>query len=163
VARMDATLGEIERAFVAIRRRQTRRAIAGAIPTSTYEVLDAVEAAEERGAPPTVNDLATSLHVDQPRASRLVAAAVDAGLVQRSADPADSRRTRLVRTAHGRRVSRAMHRQRQGRFAAAMADWSSADRDMFATLLTRFIGALEASEDRRGESPRRSDRVGERS
>jgi hypothetical protein len=46
-----------------------------------------------------------------------------------------------------------MHRQRQERFAAAMADWSSADRDTFATLLTRFVGALEASEHQRGESP----------
>jgi hypothetical protein len=35
-----------------------------------------------------------------------------------------------------------------------MADWSSADREMFATLLTRSVGALEVSEHQRGESPR---------
>jgi DNA-binding MarR family transcriptional regulator len=106
-------------------------------------VLDAVEAAEELGTPPTVGDLASALHVDQPRASRLVAGAVDAGLIERLAHPTDSRRTRLARTAHGRRASRAMHRQRQARFAAAMADWSGAERAAFAALLTRFVAAIE--------------------
>jgi DNA-binding MarR family transcriptional regulator len=140
---MDTTLEDVERALVAIRRRQTRRTIAGPIQTSTYEVLDAVEAAEERGTPPTVGDLASALHVDQPRASRLVAAAVDTGLVERVAHPTDSRRTWLVRTANGRRASRAMHRQRQARFAAAMADWSRAERETFAALLTRFVATIE--------------------
>jgi DNA-binding MarR family transcriptional regulator len=72
-----------------------------------------------------------------------VAAAVDAGLVVRAARAADRRRELRARSAEGRRASRAMHRQRQARFAAAMADWSGAEQATFAALLTRFVAAIE--------------------
>jgi DNA-binding MarR family transcriptional regulator len=147
---VDAALEAIERALVVIRRRQTRRAIAGTMANSAYEVLDAVEAAEEASAPPTITEIAAALHLDQPRASRLVAATVDAGWVRRQAHPTDGRRTCLKRTREGRRVSAAVHRQRQATFAAAMSDWSPAEKATFARLLSRFVEALDTPKTQHG-------------
>ena len=138
--------------MIVIRRRQTRRAIAGTLASSAYDVLDAIEAAEETGTSPTVTEIATALHLDQPRASRLVAATVDAGWVRRHAHPSDGRRSCLARTRKGLRVSAAVHGQRQSTFVAAMTDWSAADRATFARLLSRFVEALDTPAPR---DPRR--------
>jgi DNA-binding MarR family transcriptional regulator len=106
------------------------------------EVLDALEAADQAGTPASVTTVAALLDVDQPRASRLVARAIQAGLVRREADQADGRRGRLVRTAAGERVSAEVHAFRSRVVAAAMADWSETERLTFARLLTRFVDAL---------------------
>jgi DNA-binding MarR family transcriptional regulator len=144
----------VERAMVAIRRSQTRRALtrlahgrddsgdSGVAGGSAVDVLDAIEAAEQTGAPATVTDIAAVLNVDQPRASKLAAAAVEAGLVRREADQADGRRTLLVRTGRGNAVSEELHRFRRSIFATAMSDWTEADRAAFAGLLTRFVESL---------------------
>ncbi|WP_328593183.1 MarR family winged helix-turn-helix transcriptional regulator [Lentzea tibetensis] len=133
----------VEQAMVAIRRSQTRRALAE-LASPAYDVLDVVEAAEHNGAQATVSSVATSLNVDQPRASKLVTLAVDGGLVRRVADQADGRRALLVRTPRGRAVSAEIHRSRQAAFASAMTDWSDDERAEFARLLTRFVTAFGA-------------------
>lgn len=145
---MSSPLASIERAMVAVRRRQARRALVGGQPTPTFDVLDVVEAAEEAGVPTTTTDVAAALHVDQPRASRLVAAAVAAGLIERRADAGDGRRSLLVRTTQGRAALQAVHRQRQARFGRAMRDWTPEERATFAWLLGRFVAALEADDSR---------------
>jgi DNA-binding MarR family transcriptional regulator len=151
----------VERAMVAIRRSQSRRALArlatarhGAIPGdrqgstddgtsgASADVLDIIEEAEETGSAATVTSVAAALDIDQPRASKLVAAAVSAGLVRREADQADGRRSLLVRTMAGQRLSAQMHAFRQQVFGDAMADWSTADRAEFARLLSRFVESL---------------------
>jgi DNA-binding MarR family transcriptional regulator len=134
-------IAAIERAMVAIRRRQSRRALArlqGAAGPE-YDVLDVIEGA---GEPVTVSTVAGALSVDQPRASRLVAAAVAAGLVRREADQADGRRAWLVLTEAGAAALEQAHRGRQAAFGAAVADWSDAERAEFARLLTRFVEAM---------------------
>jgi DNA-binding MarR family transcriptional regulator len=137
----DKSVVAVERAMVAIRRRQRRRALArGSGPP--YDVLDVVEAAEEAATDATVSTVAAALDVDQPRASRLVAAAIDGGLVRRVADQADGRRALLVRTARGRAVSRDVHGVRQAAFAEAMSGWTDTERAEFARLLTRFVDEL---------------------
>ncbi|WP_162795692.1 MarR family transcriptional regulator, partial [Nonomuraea lactucae] len=76
----DKEIEAIERAMIAVRRRRSRRALArlhGA-PGPEFDVLDVLDAA---GEPVTVSAVADALSVDQPRASRLAAAAVAAGLV----------------------------------------------------------------------------------
>jgi DNA-binding MarR family transcriptional regulator len=146
----DAHLDAVERAMLAVRRRQTRRSLAQragqtgapAVDGSAFDVLDAVEAAEQSGELASVSSVASALHIDQPRASKLVAAAVSAGLVRRKADQTDGRRALLVRTRAGRAVTDEIHRFRRAAFAAAMSDWSDADRAAFARLLTAFVGAL---------------------
>ncbi|MET7465741.1 MarR family winged helix-turn-helix transcriptional regulator [Nonomuraea sp. NPDC005501] len=88
--------------------------------------------------------MAAALNIDQPRASKLVAAAVTAGLVRREADQADGRRALLVRTPAGRRVSARIHAFRQEVYAEAMRDWPAADRAEFARLLAGFVESLGA-------------------
>ncbi|RZT14877.1 DNA-binding MarR family transcriptional regulator [Kribbella sp. VKM Ac-2569] len=142
---MDKTdpVAEVEAAMIAIRRRQTRRtfAVQSGGPDPVQEVLDAIEAAEPN--PVGVNGIATALGVDQPRASKLVATAVAAGLLRREADQADGRRTNLALTPAGRSQLEAVHVYRQARFTTAMADWTPEERATFANLLTRFVTALD--------------------
>jgi DNA-binding MarR family transcriptional regulator len=146
----DAT-DAIERAMVAMRRSQGRRVLhrraAGDAATvgeaAAFQVLDAIEAAAEAGRAMTVNGVAGALAVDQPRASRLVARAVDAGLVRRGADPADGRRSVLTLTSRGARVLAAGHRTRREAVSAALADWSPEDRATFARLLSAYVRSWE--------------------
>jgi DNA-binding MarR family transcriptional regulator len=150
----DEDVKAVERAMVAIRRSQTRRALsrlaegrggagpAEAVSSSAVDVLDAVAAAEQAGTAATVSGIAATLNVDQPRASKLVAAAVEAGLVRREADQADGRRATLVRTERGDALFEELHRFRRSVFATAMSDWTDADRAAFARLLTRFVESL---------------------
>lgn len=142
---MEDPVAQIEAAMVAIRRRQTRRTLAaeaGAADDTVQQVLDALEEAEQHGHDMGVTALAAALGVDQPRASKLTAAAVRAGLVRREADQADGRRARLVLTAAGRERLALVHEHRRRRFAAAMRDWTDEERATFAELLRRFVTAL---------------------
>jgi len=108
-----------------------------------FQVLDAIEAAAERGGVTTVNGVAEALGVDQPRASRLVAGAVDAGLVRRGADPGDGRRSALTLTARGRRVLAEGHRTRRAAVEDALAGWPAEDRETFARLLGAYVAGWE--------------------
>lgn len=103
----------IERSMIALRRSQRRRSLArlsGAPPDPAVEVIDVIEAAELARKPATVSTVADALSIDQPRASKLVAAAVQAGLVERRADQADGRRSFLARTPAGVAVTEQVHR-----------------------------------------------------
>ncbi|MGW4475606.1 MarR family winged helix-turn-helix transcriptional regulator [Nonomuraea sp. NPDC004354] len=119
-----------------------REMAASTAPGAGTEVLDVIEEAEEAGDAATVTSVATALNIDQPRASKLVAAAVAAGLVRREADQADGRRALLVRTPAGRRLSAEIHGFRQRIYAEAMNDWPAADRAEFARLLAGFVESL---------------------
>jgi DNA-binding MarR family transcriptional regulator len=162
----DEHVKAVERAMVTIRRSQTRRALTrlaegrndtddtddtDVVGGSAVDVLDAIEAAEQAGTPATVSGVAAALNVDQPRASKLVAAAVEAGLVRREADQADGRRALLVRTERGTALSEELHRFRRSIFATAMSDWTDADRAAFARLLTRFVESLAGMTGRGGK------------
>ncbi|WP_062213525.1 MarR family winged helix-turn-helix transcriptional regulator [Streptomyces sp. NBRC 109706] len=146
-AEQERALVAIERAMIAIRRSQTRRALgrldrdlgADAVDPTTFGVLDAVEGI---GRPATVGEVAAALGVDQPRASRLVARAVDDGLLLRLADQRDGRRTPVALTDRARARLDRVHRFRQAAFARATADWPDADRVTFARLLGSFVDAL---------------------
>lgn len=124
--------------MVTIRRLQTRRALSrlsGArLDPAVTAVLDAVEDQPDC----TVSAVAAALAVDQPRASRMVAKAVEAGLVRRQADQADGRRSILRLTASGRRQAERTHDFRRSVFAEAMADWPPKRQAMFARMLTEF-------------------------
>ncbi|MEU1544415.1 MarR family winged helix-turn-helix transcriptional regulator [Nocardia sp. NPDC005745] len=136
----DAITVAVEAAMVRIRRRQTRGALSdGAIPVAVFRVLDAVA----DGSADTVGALAPALGVDQPRASRLVAQAVSAGLLERVADQRDGRRSVLRLTAAGNRAVTEARKGRRTTMAAAMADWTPAERADFARLLERFVDAMD--------------------
>jgi DNA-binding MarR family transcriptional regulator len=150
----------IERAMVAIRRAQTRRALArlstrrgvrtgrhAKLPDAVFELLDAVEAATTRGSAPTITDTAAALGIDQPRASRLTAQALDAGLMRRVADQADGRRSLLTLTASGRTALDRIHAFRQDVIADATTHWTTEDRAALARLLSRFVDDITAVTD----------------
>ncbi|MFC4117430.1 MarR family winged helix-turn-helix transcriptional regulator [Nonomuraea zeae] len=136
----DNEISAIERAMITIRRRQRRRVLAKSQGAAgpEFDVLDVIEGASE---PVGVSTVAEALGVDQPRASRLVAAAVAAGLVRREADQSDGRKAWLVLTGAGEAALAQAHRVRQAAFAAAMEGWSASERAEFARLLTRFVEA----------------------
>jgi len=132
----------IEQSMIALRRSQRRRTLArlsGALPNAAVEVIDVIEAAELAGEPATVSAVADALNIDQPRASKLVAAAVEAGLVERRADQADGRRSLLARTPAGMEVTEQIHGLRRTLIGSALSSWDKGDVSDFARLLNRFI------------------------
>lgn len=138
-------IAAVERALVAMRRSQSRRALGhlarqGRDLGVELGVFGALDAVEEGAA--TVTEVARALSVDQPRASRLATQAVRAGLLVRKADQDDGRRALLRLTARGRGLLDRVHRFRQDRAARAMADWTQAERAAFAELLPRFVAAF---------------------
>ncbi|KAB8188837.1 MarR family transcriptional regulator [Nonomuraea phyllanthi] len=137
----DNNIAAIEQAMITIRRRQSRRALARAQGGVRPE-LDVLDVIEGAGEPVTVSTVARALGVDQPRASRLVAAAVAAGLVRREADQADGRRAWLAPTEAGRAALERIHRGRRAAFATAMEGWTDGERAEFARLLSRFVAAM---------------------
>jgi DNA-binding MarR family transcriptional regulator len=152
----EDAVAAIEQAMVAMRRSWSRRSLqrraAAARPAggggreagataeaAAFQVLDAIESS----GPLTVNGVADALGVDQPRASRLAARAVDAGLVRRGADPDDGRRSILALTPRGARVLADGHRTRRAAVEAALAGWPDQDRETFARLLRAYVTGWE--------------------
>ncbi len=147
-------MAAIERAMVTMRRSWTRRSLqrrtagVGGVEAAAFQVLDAIEGATGSGGVMTVNGVADALGVDQPRASRLVAGVVEAGLVRRGADPGDGRRSVLTLTGRGARVLAEGHRTRRAAVEAALAGWSGKDRETFARLLQAYVTAWERAAGR---------------
>ena len=147
----DAAVAAVERAMVQMRRSQTRRALGPPMLSAVRErlgleldygttgVIDAVEEPAPDGADVTVGLVAERLGLDASRASRLVGAAVAAGLVRREASQEDGRRIHLTLTELGQRVFEVEQDVRRTYFALGMQEWSAKDRRAFAELLTRFV------------------------
>lgn len=99
-----------------------------------------LEALSDASAPLSVSEIGERVGVDQPRASRLVQACVDDGLVQREADPDDARRTNVALTEAGRMLVDRARGARQGAVEQALAGFSDVEREQLAALLERFVG-----------------------
>jgi DNA-binding MarR family transcriptional regulator len=149
--RADDPVDAVERAMVRIRRSQSRRALGRAaaarsgrsLDPARFAVLDAVEeGSEHEGAELGVGAVAERLGIDPSRASRLVAEAVAAGLVERVASQADGRRIRLRLTGPGADLVGEVREGRRAMFARVMADWSEDERAEFARGITRFVDGL---------------------
>jgi DNA-binding MarR family transcriptional regulator len=105
-----------------------------------HAALRLLLALETRG-PSSVSELAEAIGVDQPRASRLAQAAVDAGHVRRDVDPGDARRSILVITEAGRRTLSDVLDRRRSAIEQAMAGFTPHEREQFARLFARFAEA----------------------
>ena len=141
---MPTPVEQVERAMVRIRRNIARQAFGRVLAAELGEdvaYLGVVDALAE-GAEATVGGVAERLAVDPSRASRLVAAAVDAGHVRRVASQDDGRRSELALTASGRKLFQRVRDRRQRWFSEAMADWTAEERATFARLLDRFVTEL---------------------
>jgi DNA-binding MarR family transcriptional regulator len=147
---VDRAVVDIDRAMVRIRRSQSRRALGRrslaergmAFNLGLVQVADAVEEGPSAEGPVTVGLVGERLGLDQSRASRLVAAAVEQGYVRRVASQSDGRRIHLELTAAGQQLVAEVHAFRQAHFARILADWSARDREQLARLLLRFVDAL---------------------
>jgi DNA-binding MarR family transcriptional regulator len=106
-----------------------------------FRLLSALDQAER---PLSVTELAAAIGVDQPRASRLVQAAAEEGLVVREADPDDARRTRIRLTDEGRVAVRSVTSNRRRTIESALDGFSDGERRQFAALLARFVDGLRA-------------------
>lgn len=80
-------------------RRLRREAEAGITPS----LLSALSTVEREG-PMTIGELGAAEHVQPPTMTRIVAALVDAGLLERWTDPADRRVSWVRATASGARL-----------------------------------------------------------
>ncbi|MBX3094594.1 MAG: winged helix-turn-helix transcriptional regulator [Cryobacterium sp.] len=89
-----------------------------------------------------VTELAEAIGVDQPRASRLVQDAMDAGLLTRKPDPRDGRRSVVELSAAGRDHLERAVRERRESVESGLAGFSADDTRVFADLLERFVAAL---------------------
>lgn len=110
-------------------------------PVARFRLLSTLDRADR---PMSVTELATEIGVDQPRASRLVQAAVHEGLVVREADPDDARRTRVRLTDEGRATVRSASSNRRRAIESALEGFSGAEREQFAALLARFVEGLRS-------------------
>jgi DNA-binding MarR family transcriptional regulator len=92
-----------------------------------------------------VKDLAAECALDPSTVSRAAAALVRAGLVERTADPADGRAGVLTATDAGRRALDEILACYDHRVAAALHDWTREEMRTFAALAQRFAGDLMSS------------------
>ncbi len=93
----------------------------------------------------SISELADAIGVDQPRASRLVADAAARGLVQRTPDPTDARRTTVDLTDAGRSFLATLKDSRRSAVITALEGFSAEDTATFAALLSRFVQHWPAS------------------
>jgi DNA-binding MarR family transcriptional regulator len=143
----------VERAMVALRHLQARHTLSRlslertGIPgdTAVFGVLDMTDEANRRGRPRTISAVAKALHVDQPRASKLVARAVEAGLVEPMADQADGRKSILALTPDELAGIEETHTFRRSIFAKAMAGWPPGDQETFGRLRAMFAERYEGN------------------
>jgi DNA-binding MarR family transcriptional regulator len=99
--------------------------------------------------PISLGDLAASLDLSLPSASRLVTRLVDDGLLLRRVPPYDRRITHLVVSARGRRMLGRLRSARQREINRVFAELSAADRAALTQGLQAFA---EASGPRRQET-----------
>jgi DNA-binding MarR family transcriptional regulator len=100
-------------------------------------VLEAIDAAARRGSS-LITEVAAELGLDRSNASRMLSAAVAAGLVTKTIASDDARRTELGITAAGHKLLAAARAWQERMFAQLVADWPVADRRRFAGYLVRL-------------------------
>lgn len=92
--------------------------------------------------PASITTLALSLGVDASTAGRQVAAAYQAGLVDRRADPADRRCSIITPTDRGRELMRLVHQRRKNSLAELTADWTGEERRLLGRMFAKYNRAV---------------------
>jgi DNA-binding MarR family transcriptional regulator len=145
-------LADLDRALLEVRRLINRpgyrRRLLGPlgrrVELSTVRVLHAVDQAS---TPPSVGAVATTLAIDPSTASRLVDQRVTDGLLERSPDTEDRRRTVLSLTRSGRALLAELAASRIGMLTEVTAGWSAADVRTLERLLHRLCEGFDAYEE----------------
>ncbi len=139
-------LFELGRAFNRIPRRDLSAPGSGPdADLGSILLTQSVEDAQGAGDAVTVGTVATRLGLDPSTASRLVARAVERGLLHRRTSPLDGRAIELSLTDSGRDLAAAAARYQRSIFDTATATWSPDDRATFARLFVEFAAAISAA------------------
>jgi DNA-binding MarR family transcriptional regulator len=120
------------------------------IDVADLDILAALEGCSTHAGEATVGFVAERLNVDPSRASRIVADAVDKGIVRRAASQSDSRRIVLELTDTGRAHAQAIRRYKWKIFADALGEWPEEDLVTFAKLFQRFSGWVAEAKEKAG-------------
>ena len=118
--------------------RLALRNLALPIDLADLDILSALDGCSAYSGEATVGFVAERLNVDPSRASRIVADAVDKGIVRRVASQSDSRRIVLELTETGRAHALAIRKYKWKVFSDALDQWSEEDLVTFARLFSRF-------------------------
>ena len=102
-----------------------------------------------RGDAAAISDVAAELGLDRSNASRMLAAAVEAGLVTKATSAADARRTELRMTPAGQAVLAAARAWQEKTFLELTASWPRADARRLAVYLHRLATQSIASQGER--------------
>lgn len=134
---------ELDRTLVRLRRTVTRtiellspRDAAGKVDMAQLLACEAI--ADRSEAAMTVKDVAATLQLTHSTASRVLSSCEHAGLLTRSADPADRRRTLVALTDRGCQVVAAGEDVRRWTLAGLLADWEPQDLRTLSMLLARL-------------------------
>lgn len=120
------------------------------IDVADLDILAALEGCSAHSGEATVGFIAERLNVDPSRASRIVADAVDKGIVRRAASQSDSRRIVLELTEAGRAHALAIRRYKWRVFADALGHWPEDDLVTFARLFQRFSNWMAEAKENAG-------------
>jgi DNA-binding MarR family transcriptional regulator len=148
----ERPLADLDRALLEVRRLVNRPGyrqrllgpLGRRVELSTVRVLHAVDQAT---VPPSIGSIAATLAIDPSTASRLVDQRVTEGLLERSPDPDDRRRTVLRLTRSGGALLGELAASRIGMLAEVTSGWSPADVRRLEQLLNRLTDGFEAYED----------------
>jgi DNA-binding MarR family transcriptional regulator len=157
-AAAQATM-DIDHVMIHIRRSMQRREMGRMalrdlkldIDVADLEILSALELCSIEGGEATVGLIAERLNVDPSRASRVVADAVEKGIVRRVASQSDARRIGLELTDIGKQHAAAVRAYKWGIFAEALGSWPEEDLVTFARLFQRFSGWIAEAKAKAGK------------
>jgi DNA-binding MarR family transcriptional regulator len=94
-----------------------------------------------------LSDLAAKVGLDASTVSRQIKQLEDKGIVERTSDPADGRAS-LVRLTHdGHGTMQAAFRRRFDRIKSVLEPWSTQDKHLLQSLLTRLAADLRDAND----------------
>ncbi len=142
----DATqaLGVIERQTAVLMRHFEMLSRRGGV----HDDLDRAEylllCTLDDGGPADINGLATSLGLDPSTAGRQVSVLENAGLVERSPDLSDRRRSIITPTAEGLRRMEAVRARRTASVADLLDGWSESDLRTLGAMFFRYNRAVAA-------------------
>ena len=145
-------LAELDRALLELRRLVNRPGyrhrllgpLGRRVELSTVRVLHAVDQAP---TPPSIGTVAVTLAIDPSTASRLVEQRVKDGLLERSPDPDDRRRSVLRLTPSGYALLAELAASRIEMLSEVTEDWSSTDLRTLERLLERLTDGFDAYEE----------------
>ena len=148
-----ASLEHLDRTFLQLRRFLIKPEVAS-IPIPSIgrsvdlaKVMACIAIAEGpeitgHGHPPTVKDVAAVLLLDHSTASRLLSEAEAEGLIRRSTDPSDRRRTVVELTDVGTAVWRESSQIRTWAIGILLRDWTADEVSTLTAQLDRLLNTF---------------------